>query len=56
MRDSAGRMVIDHGSNLGGGRYSLTTSTLVAGKVSVATINLRGEDEHKRGSFACGTT
>jgi hypothetical protein len=34
MRDSAGRMVIDHGSNLGGGRYGLTTSTLVAGKVN----------------------
>ena len=33
MRDSAGRMVIDHGSNIGG-RYSLTTSTLVAGKVN----------------------
>jgi hypothetical protein len=29
MRDSSGRMVVDHGSNLGGGRYSLTTSTLV---------------------------
>jgi hypothetical protein len=25
---------VDHGSNLGGGRYSITTSNLVAGKVN----------------------
>jgi hypothetical protein len=31
VKDSAGRMVIDHGLNIGG-RYSLTTSTLVAGE------------------------
>jgi hypothetical protein len=34
MRDSAGKLVIDHGSNLGGGRYSIPTSNLVAGKVN----------------------
>jgi hypothetical protein len=32
MRNSDGWLVVDHGSNLGGGRYSITTSNLVAGK------------------------
>jgi hypothetical protein len=43
MRDSSGRMVVDHGSNLGGGRYSLTTSTLVAGKVN-SFLYVRNDD------------
>jgi hypothetical protein len=36
-------MVVDHGSNLGGGRYSLTTSTLVAGKVN-SFLYVRNDD------------
>jgi hypothetical protein len=39
MRNSDGWLVVDHGSNLGGGRYSITTSNLVAGKVGCFAVS-----------------